>query len=147
MQDLLQVLMMGFMLVPDFFMLVVIYMTISKPLNERRISWWLWFAFIGGILWDLRWVVIPGMSGLINVAAVVLVFWVWNRTPIGGRSAALFAGLAGGIHFLSGIAHYFLWAVPSQAATRMFLIQQLLSVPALAVLCLIYAFKTAGQHV
>jgi hypothetical protein len=146
-QDLLQVLTMGFMLVPEFFMLVVVYMTISGPLDEGRISFWLWFAFAGGVLWDLRWAAVPGMSGLINVAAVATVFWVWNRTPAGGRSAVLFAGLAGGIHFLSGIAHYFSWAVPSQAATRMFLIQQLMSVPALVLLCFVYAVRVRDQHV
>ncbi|MDR3332381.1 MAG: hypothetical protein LBT08_07115 [Synergistaceae bacterium] len=147
MQDLLQVLAMGFMLVPEFFLLVVVYKIVSGPLQQRRISWWIWFVFAGGTLWDLRWAAIPGMSGLINIAAVAVVYWVWNRTPIGGRSAFLFAGLAGGIHFLSGVAHYFAWAVPSQAATRMFLIQQLLSVPVLVALCLIYAFKAAETHV
>ena len=146
-QDLLQVLTMGFMLVPELFMLVVIYMTISGPLDERRVSWWLWFAFAGGILWALRWAAVPGMSGLINVAAVSMVYWVWNRTPAGGRSAVLFAGLAGGIHLLSGVAHYFSWAVPSQAATRMFLVQQLLSVPVLAGLCLVYAIRMTDRHV
>jgi hypothetical protein len=146
-QDLMQVLAMGFMLVPEFFMLVVVYRTISGPLLPRRVSWWIWFAFAGGILWDMRWAAIPGMSGLINVAAVVLVYWVWNRTPVSGRGALLFAGLAGGMHFLSGVAHYFAWSVPSQAATRMFLVQQLLSIPVLAGLCLIYAFRASEPHV
>lgn len=146
-QDILQVLAMGFMLVPECFLLVMMYRIVSGPLNPRRISWWVWFAFAGGALWDLRWAAFPGMSALINVAAVATLYWIWNRTPLGGRSAILFATLAGGIHFLSGIAHYFAWAVPSQAAIRMFLTQQLLSVPVLVILCMVYAFKATETHV
>jgi hypothetical protein len=146
-QDLLQVLAMGFMLVPEFFLLVVAYMIVSEPLTYRRVSRWIWFAFAGGMLWDLRWAAVPGMSALINVMCVVFVYWIWDRTPLSGRSAFLFASLAGGVHFMSGIAHYLAWAVPSQAAIRMFIVQQLLTVPVLIALCAIYAFKAGGTHV
>jgi hypothetical protein len=142
-QDVMQVLAMDIMLVPEFFLLVALYKLISGPLLSMRVAGWIWFAFLGGVLWDLRWASTPGMSGLINVAAIVFVYWVWDRTPIGGRSALLFAALAGGAHFFSGIVHYFAWAVPSQAAMRFFAIQQLLSVPVLVALCMIYAFKTS----
>jgi hypothetical protein len=87
------------------------------------------------------------MSGLINVAAVTALYLVWNRTPLAGRSVFLFAVLGAVIHFLSGIAHYMAWATPSQAAVRMFIIQQLLSVPALALLCMVYAFRKTDVHV
>lgn len=140
-QDMLQVLAMGFMLVPEFFLLVVICEIVSGPLAPTRIARWIWFAFVGGVVWDLRWVGMPGMSALINVAAVVLVYWVWDRMPAGGRSAFLFALVAAVAHFLSGVLHYLSWAVPSQAALRLFLIQQLIAVPVLAGLCLIYTFR------
>lgn len=140
-QDMLQVLAMGFMLVPEFFLLVVIYEIVSGPLVSTRIARWIWFAFAGGVVWDLRWVGVPGMSALINVVAVVLVHWVWNRMPAGGRSAFLFALLAAVAHFLSGVLHYLAWSVPSQAALRLFLIQQLIAVPALVGLCLVYTFR------
>jgi hypothetical protein len=146
-QDFMQVLAMGIMLVPEFFLLVVLYKLISGPLVPARIVGWLWFAFLGGVLWDLRWATAPGMSGLINVLALVLVYWIWDRTPIGGRGALLFAALAGCAHFLSGIAHYVAWAVPSQAALRLFAIQQFLTVPVLIGLCMIYAFKVPQTHV
>ena len=147
MQDFFQVLAMGFMLVPEFFLLVVVYKIVSGPLDPVRITWWIWFAFLGGVLWDLRWSSTPGMGGLINTAAVALVYWVWHRTPLGGRSAMLLAALAGGTHFASGIAHYFAWAVPSRAAAQMFLVQQLLAVPVLIGICMIYAFKATETHV
>lgn len=146
-QDLLQVLAMGFMLVPEFFLLVVAYKVISGPLTNRRISWWIWFAFGGGMLWDLRWATVPGMSALLNLTGVAFVYWSWDRTPLGGRNAFLFAALVGGIHFMSGVAHYLAWAVPSQAAIRMFLVQQLLTIPVLIALCTIYAFKATKTHV
>jgi hypothetical protein len=138
---------MGIMLVPEFFLLVVIYRLFSGPLLPRLIAGWIWFAFLGGVIWDLRWTTSPGISGLINVTALVLVYWIWDRTPIGGRSAPLFAALAGGAHFFSGIAHYFVWDVPSQATLRLFVIQQLLTVPVLTALCMIYAFKVSRTHV
>jgi hypothetical protein len=146
-QDVMQVLAMGIMLVPEIFLLVVIYKLISGPLMPIRTAGWIWFAFLGGVLWDLRWATAPGMSGLTNVAALVLVYWIWDRTPVGGRSAFLFAALAGGAHFFSGITHYFAWAVPSQAALRLFAIQQLLAVPVLTALCMIYAFKVSQTRV
>ncbi|MDR1965588.1 MAG: hypothetical protein LBQ36_02655 [Synergistaceae bacterium] len=140
-QNFLQVLAMGFMLVPEIFLLVVSYEIVSGPLRAERVSMWLWFAFAGGILWDLRWATSPGMSGLINVGVVMAIYLIWKRTPIAGRSVFLFAVLAGVAHFLSGIAHYLAWATPSHIAVRMFLIQQLLSVPVLALLCMVYAFR------
>ena len=146
-QDCFQVLVMGFMLVPDLFLLVAVYKIVSGPLDQVRLSWWVWFAFLGGILWDLRWSSSPGMSGLINTAAVGFVYWLWQRTPLGGRSAVLLAALAGGIHFAAGIVHYLAWAVPSRAATQMFLVQQLMAVPVLIGICMIYAFRATETHV
>lgn len=146
-QDLFQVLAMGIMLVPELFLLVVVYKILAGPLDHRRISWWIWFVFAGGALWDLRWATVPGMSAIINVLAVGLVYWAWDRTPAGGRSALLFAALAGAVHFTSGIVHYFAWAVPSQAAIRMFMVQQLMAVPLLVILCMVYAFKATDRHV
>ncbi|MDR1915892.1 MAG: hypothetical protein LBQ58_04885 [Synergistaceae bacterium] len=146
-QDLMQVLAMGFMLVPEFFLMVVAYKIVSGPMWQTRIALWIWFSFFGGVLWDLRWGTSPGMSALINASAVTLLYAVWNRTPAGGRSALLFAALAGGIHVMSGITRYLAWAVPSHAAVRMFLIQQLLCIPVLAALCMMYAFKRPDAHV
>jgi hypothetical protein len=146
-QDLLQVLTMGIMLVPEFFLLTVAYGIVSGSLSQERISMWIWFSFFGGILWDFRWAALPGMSGLVNVCAVMVVYMVWNRTPLTGRGTFLFAVLGTGIHFMSGIAHYLAWADSSAAAERMFLIQQLLGVPVLALLCMIYAFRKADVHV
>jgi hypothetical protein len=107
----------------------------------------IWLSFGGGVLWDFRWVTFPGMSGLINALAVLAIYTVWDRTPLAGRSVPLFALLAGAAHFLSGVVHYMAWAVPGESAVRMFLVQQLLGVPALALLCMIMAFKESPARV
>jgi hypothetical protein len=146
-QDFLQVLLTRLILAPEIFLLVALYMFISEPLHQRRVAGWIWFVFCGGVLWDLRWASFAGMSGLLNVAALVGVYWIWDRTPIGGRNAALFAAIAGSAHLFSGAAHYIVWALPGQAAMRTFAIQQLLMIPVLALLCMIYAFKASKTHV
>jgi hypothetical protein len=146
-QDLLQVLSMGFMLMPEIYLMTALYKIVSGPLLPTRAAAWIWLAFFGGVLWDLRWAAFPGMSGLIGAVSVILLYLMWNRTPAGGRNAPLFAALAGGTHIMSGIVHYLAWAVPSHAAARMFLIQQLLCVPLLAVLCTMYAFRKNDAHV
>jgi hypothetical protein len=146
-QDLSQALAMGIMLVPEFFLLMLVYGIVSSPIRQERISLWIWFAFAGGILWDFRWAASPGMSSLINVGTVIAVYALWNRTPLAGRGAFLLAVIGGAAHFISGMIHYLAWATPSHAAVRMFIIQQLLGVPALALMCLIYAFRKTNVHV
>lgn len=144
-QDMMQVCAMGFMLVPELFLLTAVYKLLSGSSAPRRVSGWIWFSFAGGLLWDFRWSDAPGMSALLNVLCLSIGFWFWNRTPAGGRSALLFAAIAGGSHVLSGLAHYMAWAVPSQAAIRMFLAQQFFAVPVLILLCVIYALKSRDK--
>jgi uncharacterized membrane protein len=146
-QDFLQVLVTRLILAPEIFLLAALYKLISGPQSPRRAAKWIWFVFFGGVLWDLRWASVPGMSGLLNVAALASVYWIWDRTPTAGRSALLFAAIAGGAHLFSGVIHYLAWALPGQAAMRTFAIQQLLMIPVLALLCVIYAFKASNTHV
>jgi len=146
-QDLLQLLAMGIILVPEFFLLVVAYEVVSGSLNPARICVLIWIAFAGGIVWDLRWVTFPGMSGLVNSLSVLAVYTVWNRTPVTGRSVFMFGLLAAAAHFISGVVRYLAWAAPGEAALRLFLIQQLLGVPILALLCLILVFRKPAVHV
>ena len=46
----------------------------------------IWTAFVGGLLWDLRWVGIPGFFTLGYVAVVMLVLWMWSAIPSQGRT-------------------------------------------------------------
>ena len=146
-QDFLQVLVTSLILTPEIFLLVSLYKLVSGPTQQRRTAKWIWFVFCGGVLWDLRWASVPVMSGLLNVAALAAVYWIWDRTPAGGRGTVLFAAAAGGAHIFSGVVHYLAWASPGQAAMRTFAIQQLLMIPVLVLLCAIYAFKASKTHV
>jgi hypothetical protein len=146
-QDLLQLLAMGIIMIPELFLLSVAYEIVSGSLRPGKICILIWIAFAGGLIWDLRWVTFPGMSGLVNSLSVLAIYTVWNRTPITGRSVLMFGVLAGAAHVLSGVAHYLAWAAPSETALRLFLIQQLLGVPALALLCMILAFRKRAAHV
>ena len=146
-QDLLQVLALGVALVPEMFLLTIAYKVVTGSPRPERISLMIWTAFAGGILWELRWVTFPGISGLVNAASALVIYTVWNRTPAAGRGIPLFSLLAGAAHFLSGAVHYAAWSIPGQAAIRMFLIQQLLGVPALALMCVILAFRESDVRV
>jgi len=146
-QDLLQLLTMGIIMIPELFLLSVAYGVVSGSLRPGRICVLIWIAFAGGIIWDLRWVTFPGMSGLVNSLSVLAVYTVWNRTPVTGRSVFIFGLLAAGAHFLSGVVRYLAWATPGESALRLFLIQQFLGAPALALLCMILAFGKPRAHV
>jgi hypothetical protein len=146
-QDLSQVLSMGVLLVPDFFILTVAYGIVSGSLRHERISILIWLSFAGGVLWDFRWTVTPGISGLVNSLAVLAIYTAWARTPLAGRGVWLFALLAGMAHLSSGLVHYIAWGTATQRAVRMFLAQQLLGIPALAAICAVYLFRMRGSHV
>jgi len=146
-QDLLQLLAMGIIIVPELFLLLVAYEIVSGSLRPGRVCMLIWIAFAGGIIWDLRWVTFPGMNGLVNSLSVLAIYAVWNRTPVTGRSVLMFGLLAGAAHFLSGVVHYLTWATPGETALRLFLIQQLLGVPVLALLCMILAFRKSVANV
>ncbi|MDR1874741.1 MAG: hypothetical protein LBQ90_07010 [Synergistaceae bacterium] len=83
-QDLLSVLTWGTMQVPEVFLLSLV----SRLLTQDRetnlpVIWW---AFAGGLFWDLRWVGIPGFFTLNYVCVVMVVIWVWNTLPVSGRT-------------------------------------------------------------
>lgn len=144
-QDLAQVLALGFMIVPELFLLVVIYKMLVIPRSEGSLSLWIWAAFAGGMAWDLRWAATLGMSAVVNVICASAAYWFWNRTPAGGRGVPLFTLISASAHLASGAAHYLAWAVPSQAAMRMFWLQQLLSIFLLVPLCLLFAFRRGRE--
>jgi hypothetical protein len=146
-QDLAQVLSMGVLLIPDFFILTAAYGIVSGPLGKERVSIWIWLSFAGGVLWDFRWTAAPGLSGLVNSLSVLAIYAVWARTPVTGRGVWLFALLAGMAHLTSGMVHYIAWATTTQTAVRMFLAQQLLGIPALALVCAVYLVRLRGSDV
>jgi rod shape-determining protein MreD len=83
-QDLLTVLTSGAMQIPEIFLLCLVYRLLTRDW-EVNVSV-IWTAFFGGLLWDLRWVGIPGFFALSYVSVVMLVLWVWNTLPASGRT-------------------------------------------------------------
>ena len=83
-QDLLTVFVGGGMQIPGLFMLGLVYKLLVDEGSEDSL-WAIWSAFAGGILWDLRWVGIPGFFTLGYVVVVLIVIQVWGMIPPQGR--------------------------------------------------------------
>lgn len=85
-QDLLTVFTGGGMQIPGLFMLGVVYrLLFSDNNNDDGNLWAIWSAFAGGILWDIRWIGIPGFFTLGYVVVVLIVIQVWGIIPPQGR--------------------------------------------------------------
>ena len=90
-QDLLTVLTGGGMQIPGLFMLGIVYKLVAvddnPELRNEGSLWAIWSAFAGGILWDLRWIGIPGFFALGYVMVVMIVIQVWGAIPPQGRAS------------------------------------------------------------
>ena len=85
-QDLLTVFSGGGMQVPGLFMLGIVFRLLFCD-NDDGNLWAIWSAFGGGILWDLRWVGIPGFFTLGYVVVVLIVTQIWSVIPPQGRAS------------------------------------------------------------
>ena len=145
-QDFFQVFVMGIFLVPDIFLLSLIMLAVLHPAHKDRQVMLIWAAFIGGLVWDFRWTNLPGLTAAFNGGAVAAVAYFWYKAPVQGRTTLLFAFYALLVQAASGLVHYVFWNVDTQAAIRQFMVQQLMSVPVLVILCLIF-WKASDKHV
>ncbi|MDL2297947.1 hypothetical protein LJC40_02200 [Synergistaceae bacterium OttesenSCG-928-D05] len=145
-QDFIQVFVMGIFLVPDIFLLSLILLVVLRQEHKDRQIILIWIAFFGGLFWDFRWTNLPGLTAAFNGGAVAAVAYFWYKAPVQGRTTILFAFYAVMAQALSGVLHYVFWNVESQVAIRQFLVQQLMSVPVLVILCLIF-WRSSNSHV
>ena len=83
--DLLTVFTGGGMQIPGLFILGVVCKLLLDDENGDGNLWGIWTAFAGGILWDLRWIGIPGFFTLGYVIVVLIVIQVWGMIPPQGR--------------------------------------------------------------
>jgi rod shape-determining protein MreD len=83
-QHLLTVLTAGMLRVPEIFLLSLVYGLLTKG-RDANVSV-IWTAFVGGLLWDLRWMGIPGLFALSYTGVALLVLWTWNTLPAPGRT-------------------------------------------------------------
>jgi len=137
-QDFLQVLVMGISLVPDLFLLCIIMLVLVPGGRKDKQTTLIWISFIGGLIWDLRWTNLPGLTSGFNGAVVAAAICLWYKAPVQGRTTLLFAAFAFVTQILSGMVHFVFWNVSTLAAMRQFAVQQILSLPALVILCYIF---------
>lgn len=138
-QDMLQVLFMGFFLVPDLFFIGLLKVSIRD--EQFKFQWPVWVALLGGVLWDLRWTSVVGLTGAMQALVLTMAMAVWNRTPSPGRSPLLWVVLACSSQLALGVVRLFLWGDSSLAALRMLLIQQLTALPMVLIYALAVLFR------
>jgi rod shape-determining protein MreD len=100
-QDFLTVLTAGAMRTPEIFLLYLTYRLLTADQDVRIFI--IWTAFAGGLLWDLRWIGIPGIFTLSYVGTVMIVLWVWSILPASGRAPFLIFSMFWGTQLLPTI--------------------------------------------
>ena len=84
-QDFAQLLLMGICIVPDVFLMTALFMALLPGVSGERQTKLVWAAFAGGLLWDLRWTNLPGLSAAIGGGVLGLICFLWYKTPAQGR--------------------------------------------------------------
>ena len=140
-QDLLTVFSGGGMQIPGLFILGLVYKLLIEIDNkESDFSLWaIWEAFAGGIIWDLRWIGIPGFFTLGYVAVVMCVIQVWVMIPPQGKTS----GISFIVFALMEISQLIPPLLPvfilgGSAGWEFFLTQQIYSLPAILFTMYIY---------
>jgi len=126
-QDLLTVLMAGTVRVPEFFLLSLVYRLLTC--NREAYVSCIWIAFLGGLLWDLRWVGIPFFT-MCYVVVVMVILWVWNTLPSSGRTMLVIFSLFWAAQLLpAALSTLILDRGTGNASWTLFLVQQGSAVP------------------
>ena len=145
-QDIVQVMTMGFCLTPDFFLMSVLFSALAPNTEKERQCSLVWIAFAGGLLWDLRWTNLPGMTAALNSLAVAAACFLWSQTPAQGRSASLFGVTLLISQLVSSVIYYLLWTVSNQVGIRQLVVQLLLSILVIVITSLLY-WRVSDRHV
>lgn len=83
-QDLAQILMTQTFLAPEVF--AVALLDCATRAREPDVPYpWIASALAGGLLLDLRWVGVPGLSAALYIAAVLAARWFWYEVPADSR--------------------------------------------------------------
>ena len=148
-QDLLTVFTGGGMQIPGLFMLGVVFrLLFSDNNNDDGNLWAIWSAFAGGILWDIRWIGIPGFFTLGYVVVVLIVIQVWGIIPPQGRVS----GSSLLVFFLLECSQLIPPMLPvlilgGNTGWGYFLMQQVYSLPAILLTMYIYLQKARDNQV
>lgn len=145
-QDLFTVFTGGGMQIPGLFMLGLVYRLLTDEDSEASL-WAIWTAFTGGILWDLRWVGIPGFFTLGYVIVIMIVIQVWGAIPPQGRTS----GTSLLVFALMEISQLIPPMLPvlilgGSMGWNFFLMQQVYSLPAILFCMYIYLRKIRSNN-
>jgi hypothetical protein len=137
-QNLLAVLTARTTRVPEIFMMGLVYrlLTGDRDANVGVI----WAAFLGGLLWDLRWVKIPGFFASVYVGAVMMVLWAWNTLPASGRTPGVIFSLFWAAQLFPTILSILVLERGMSGVWTLFGVQQGCAVP-LSLLCTFFYFQ------
>lgn len=145
-QDFFQVLVMGISIVPNLFLLSLLAGALLQHTQSNKAITFIWIAFLGGLIWDLRWTNLPGLTASINALSVSAAVSFWHKTPSQGRGTVLFGAILFAISVISGFTHYLFWSIPNQAALRQLLVQQIITLPIIALVSIVF-MKASEKNV
>jgi len=137
-QDFLRVFSSGHFLVPEIFLLALLYIAL---VDEEKGVLSFWVGFIGGLLWDLRWPGVPGLSSGVYVFSVLIVRWVWFSLPSPGRTVPVFGLLLWSGHLLITFIRLLMWGLREQEILKTFVVQQAVLIPMVMLACLLYVWR------
>lgn len=136
------------MQIPGLFMLGIVYRLLIDDGSGDESLWAIWTAFAGGVLWDIRWIGIPGFFTLGYVLVVLIVIQVWGIIPPQGRES----GTGPIVFALLEASQLIPPALPvlilgGNTGWGFFLMQQAYSLPAIMFTMYVYGRKVRSSSV
>jgi len=141
-QDILAVLSSDALLVPDILLLYVLYSNFSDfSRDSEKEVLLIWMLFFGGVLWDIRWIGIPGFFALVYTGTFLCASWTWSLFPESGHTGLVFFIILWISQFPSFFAGLYLWNIGTEYYLRSMLIFVAYSIPLSAIFSLLYVRK------
>lgn len=131
-QDLLQVLGAGAFLAPELFLVGLLA---QHARNEVDMVTTVWAGFFGGLLWDLRWTGLPGLSAVMFALLLGFSCALWRLIPEQGKHPGLFILLTMICHLGAGVVRGYLLGTSALSPNEVWTVvsvQQLAALPLVA---------------
>jgi len=142
-QDFLQVFLSQSIPVPEYFLLVLLFRVLLQEANDKSSFW---IAFAGGLLWDLRWTGLLGLSAGLYVSVVMLLSWLWHLLPVTGRTVWVFCSLLWLGPLIISVARSLIWDMNGSFFISGFLVQQLCIIPVIILMGAYFNWKVSQYN-